>query len=134
MLFHIYWVHVSKFSLTQLCCDILYLGILKRVDFQVLKYRNCTFNKMSIFYNWLLILKCFSLAGDVDQFHVFQHQDLSRKHYRHSVLFKIVFYFSRVQTCSRCKLRCDLAHAISHSGLKQKLHLWRNTLSELSSI
>lgn len=71
----------------------------------------------NIYYNLLLLLKCFTLGNDLDQFYVFLHQDLSRKHFRHSSLFAECF------TSALLKVQgCDQSH-VSHSGLKEKLPL-----------
>lgn len=61
-------------------------------DFQVLDYRTVhLITGRNIFYNLLLILKCFTLESDLDHVYVFLHHDLSRKHFRHSSLFRTCF-------------------------------------------
>lgn len=128
MLFHISRIHFSKLRQAQLCCDTLYLGIYTTETgtsrCQTIETVHLITGR-NIFYNLFLILKCFTLG--IDHFYVFLHQDVSRKHFRHSSLFR-TFYFrpahsARVWSvlCFPLRLEREITFGEHHIRILRKL-------------
>lgn len=67
----------------------------------------------------LLILKCFTLGSDPDQFYVSLHQDLSRKHFRPLITLQDSVL---LQTCSRCK---GMISPMFPTQAGKRNYLWR---------
>lgn len=125
MLFHIYRIHLSKLRLAQLCCDTVDLGIYWNGDFQLLDYRNSTFNNRQEYFwqlsfnskvfhsrKWSRPVLCISAPGSEQE----TFQTLSTL--QENVL---------LQTCSRCK---GVISPTFPTQAWKRSYLWRNTMSE----